>query len=710
MTTSNDHRKVTKRSSNACSRCRRQKVKCSGQQPCSSCGKRNLTCIFDDRENKVLVTQGYLSDLRAKVARLEQNQGNASIASRVQTTADDTTAQEEDIDALEPDHDRQQVNPSSIGGTRENSPGHRPEPDESNLINPLIESFKFWSSSGRTFYLGTSSNWSFHGQILNLVHEHTRKSPLPSADLLFDGSAYDLPWDGTRSLPDSTSPVIPSIDYAIFLINAVKFHCAQLVHLFDEDEFMANMHAFYSNSETGTWKESMWYIHFLIILAFGKTFIQAKGNAPRPPGADFFVQALQLLPDTNRLCREPVTAVEILCCIALYLQALDSRNAAHVTIGQAMRISMIQGMHTDMPVENLGEPLVQRCRRIWWTVYILDRQMTSLMGLPQSIQDDDISCQAPDFVGSAQRAAALNMQIRLARIHAEIAKTVYGSKGRLRKKFVLSIKAVLDDLGSLAEELRQSFPLHADERFGGISRMPAHLHLSYYQTIVVVTRPLLFCCLKKVFESPKEVRPLVSSRKIRHLLHISLEASQKILNILESLQDQGLLETFLPWDLDALFVSTMVLILTRFVDFSLMDNQTGHLDKAYGFMETIVSSGNRIAAFRNVELHKLEEMLAEYFENREQPPTASPNTIGSGPSMQRPLSFPEGYQSTAGLLNSEDTLPPPYTGVSDEGSGFGDDLTAEQILAVAESMEIEGTDWLSFATLDNYQILDSSIQ
>jgi hypothetical protein len=58
---------------------------------------------------------------------------------------------------------------------------------------------------------------------------------------------------------------------------------------------------------------------------------------------------------------------------------------------------------------------------------------------------------------------------------------VYGSKGRLRKKFVLSIKAVLDDLGSLAEELRQSFPLHADERFGGISRMPAHLHLSYYQ-------------------------------------------------------------------------------------------------------------------------------------------------------------------------------------------------------------------------------------
>lgn len=58
---------------------------------------------------------------------------------------------------------------------------------------------------------------------------------------------------------------------------------------------------------------------------------------------------------------------------------------------------------------------------------------------------------------------------------------VYGPKGRLRKKFVISIKSILDDMATIAEDLRSSFPLHADERFGGISRMPAHLHLMYYQ-------------------------------------------------------------------------------------------------------------------------------------------------------------------------------------------------------------------------------------
>ncbi|KAF2685815.1 hypothetical protein K458DRAFT_18001 [Lentithecium fluviatile CBS 122367] len=683
MASSNEHRRITKRSSNACSRCRRQKIKCSGLQPCANCSKRSLTCIFDDRDQKVLVTQGYLADLQEKVARLERRQ---SIV---------------DSDAHEPPHQNlqsdiryarpQQITTSSPGDTRASSlRGEPSNTDNTELTNPLLESpSKFMSSSsGRAFYLGTSSNWSFHGQVLGLVHLHVRKTPLPGAELLFDGAAYDLPWDGSRSVSDASTPIIPSIDYAIFLINAVKFHCSQLMHLFDEDEFMLNLHAFYSDTENGSWKGTLWYTQFLLIIAFGKTFVQQKQRSSKPPGIDFFVRALQLLPDTTRLCREPVLGSEILCCIALYLQALDARNAAHVTIGQAMRIALAQGMHTDMPIADLGEAVVQRCRKIWWTIFILDRQMTALMGLPQSIRDEDISCQLPNFAGSAQRTAGLTMQIKLARIYAEIARTVYGSKGRLRKKFVLSIKAVLDNLTALAEELRQSFPLHTDGRFGGISRMPAHLHLLYYQTIVVTTRPLLFCCLKKVFESLQEVERLVASRKIRQLLYMSVEASQKILNILDSLQDQGLLETFLPWDLDSLFVSTMVLLLARFVDRRLLDTQFPWLDKAFNFLDTIINSGNRIADFRLRELRKLEEMLNEYSALRAQLPHT-----------------PTGIQIDPSLVPSQDPVQA-YTGISDEGSGFGEDLTAEQILTVADSMELEGTDWVSFAMMEQYQVVD----
>lgn len=85
-----------------------------------------------------------------------------------------------------------------------------------------------------------------------------------------------------------------------------------------------------------------------------------------------------------------------------------------------MRNALAYGMHTDMPVVHLGEPHVQRCRKIWWTVYILDRQMTSMMGLPQSIQDGDVHCHLPVYQGSPQRTASLDLHIKLARLIAEV--------------------------------------------------------------------------------------------------------------------------------------------------------------------------------------------------------------------------------------------------------------------------------------------------
>jgi len=96
--------------------------------------------------------------------------------------------------------------------------------------------------------------------------------------------------------------------------------------------------------------------------------------------------------------------------------------SSFLQIGQAMRIGQANGMHTDMPVQELGQPLVERCRKIWWTVCVLDRQMTSLMGIPQSIRADEMTCQLPDFVGCPQRRAALQMQIRLSHIYADIAR------------------------------------------------------------------------------------------------------------------------------------------------------------------------------------------------------------------------------------------------------------------------------------------------
>jgi hypothetical protein len=84
-----------------------------------------------------------------------------------------------------------------------------------------------------------------------------------------------------------------------------------------------------------------------------------------------------------------------------------------------MRIAMAQGMHTSMPVEALGDDMVQRSGKIWWTIYILDREMTSLMGLPQSINDRYVQTQLPTFADTSE-TMSLGMHIKLSQIIAEV--------------------------------------------------------------------------------------------------------------------------------------------------------------------------------------------------------------------------------------------------------------------------------------------------
>ena len=186
-----------------------------------------------------------------------------------------------------------------------------------------------------TAYLGTSSNWSFGRRILSNAHERLYGDPLPAASLLFQGQAYELGWDGRRGLAERDEAALPTADFALFLINAVKFHCGQLFHLFDEQEFMRNFSNYHDQGRQRDCSE-LWHIHYLLILALGKAFIVRVGQNRRPPGANLYVQAMKLFPDTTYLCNDcndPIPSIEALCCAALYLQCLDMRAAAYSLVG-----------------------------------------------------------------------------------------------------------------------------------------------------------------------------------------------------------------------------------------------------------------------------------------------------------------------------------------------------------------------------------------
>jgi proline utilization trans-activator len=562
----------------------------------------------------------------------------------------------------------------------ENSPGGTPS---AQLTNPFSHHAPRYvaDSSGRPWYLGVSSNWAFNRRVLEIVHERLTGVHAPTDNLSFDGTLYELGWNGERETAGSQH-LVPSADYAMFLINAVKFHCGQMFHLFDETTFMQGFKNFY-DSPADADTHSFWYIHFLLILAFGKAFVARKKMPRKAPGSELFVQAVKLMPDIVFLIEQPVQAIEILCCKALYLQCLDFRCAAYNVIGQALRITLEQGMQTDMRNQGLDELHVERCLNVFWTVYILDRQMSSLMGVPLALKDSEISTPLPTFAGAPQKSMALQLHVRLSKTIAQILNTVYGSEGRLTKRFIQSTKSSLKSIAEVTVQLRETFEELRGQNSGGVSRLAAHLDLLHHQCVVVTTRPLLFSLLNKRFDEPSGISSLIkSSSSAKALLQMCVESSQHIVAVLDRLKDQSLLESFLPFDLEAASAGSMLILIAPILDADLLSSSAPWLDILYSVLDEMVAQGQVQASKRKEELQRLQQVFEQ---------------------LPLPLTETQEVQQHAPLDSGQDggnvysTIP--GNGLDD--FGFMDDaiwrtdLTAEQLMAVADSLDLDGFEWMT---------------
>ena len=162
-----------------------------------------------------------------------------------------------------------------------------------------------------------------------------------------------------------------------------------------------------------------------------------------------------------------------------------------------MRTAIAFGFHTDMPVNQHPNDVIERCRKVWWTVYILDSHMSALMGVPRAMNERDISAQLPTFDNSTHRSHALHIHIKLANIEGmiqqskllpgnnqpniDVCTAVYSKEGRTGVNFLNSIKAALKALAAINDERTQRFPLRLGRAAdSGISRLSAHLHLFHH--------------------------------------------------------------------------------------------------------------------------------------------------------------------------------------------------------------------------------------
>ncbi|KAL3474891.1 fungal-specific transcription factor domain-containing protein [Aspergillus californicus] len=712
---------------NACARCRQHKIKCTGDCPCSSCIQRKVKCRFEGEEAKIQITKKRLSELKRRNCELEKE--NRALQDRLLERSSGLASP---VDATHNANASVVLSPADgLGGLDRHEHGHEheDEDDDTSMVNPLScgPPRYITDMAGHPHYLGHTSNWSLTIRLLHLTHQALYKCPFPSAAHHVDSMTYNLQWDGLRSpiVPDIRG--LPSLDQALFLINATKFHTGQIFHLFDEPSFMAQLHRFYENPEQHIRTKGLWFIHFLVIIALGKAFIGAKSRGNTPPGAEFFTTAFMMLPDYSFLWKDPCTAAELLCSMALYLQSIDWRVSAHNMISQALRILQVHGYHTNV-TGFIDTHDLMRCQNIWWTVYVLERQLSVLLGVPLGISDNDISASLPNYPDSPIKTVTAAIHVKLSQAFSQVVNALYRENGSLNSTLVKSTQEVLQRVANVASELRRYFPVPETASMSGISRVEGYLNLLYHQCIMLATRPFLFSlvektCLTVEVEGPGPEVP----RPIQLLLQICLESARKTVFILSALQDQTLLECFLHFDLESAVSAALVILMASLGCPSLMNNENDIenqaqaqgplLDTVSTLLDQIIAKGNLIAADQKTEITQLESLCSRLKSSKGVPSYQNQNQNqgqgqGPGQSQGRILVRPEditpeslgldqsGYLERLEMENNMDrdlNLRRDIGGHGPESSDWARDMTPSQLLEVVDLLNGDNLlDWVDF--------------
>lgn len=243
----------------------------------------------------------------------------------------------------------------------------------------------------------------------------------------------------------------------------------------------------------------------LAILAFGQLYsvnqwIDFKG----PPGFEYFVYALQLLPDAHEEAAGSMLCVETLAYVGYFLQNMNRRDAAFLYIGMALRMAISLGIHQEVSVAHPGldERAREHRRRVWWSIYSLDRILCVKSGNPVTIQDEDIGVAMPSKLPHEPDycpAVVLRHYTQISRILGRLSGSIYRRAPKSGSRLMASVQTIIKSLSQWQRDLPDE--LRFDPAKLSISRESVSTLLHYYQCINMTARPLLFQVVKRRLES-----------------------------------------------------------------------------------------------------------------------------------------------------------------------------------------------------------------
>ncbi|QGI78745.1 hypothetical protein CEK25_005474 [Fusarium fujikuroi] len=606
------------RTSTACLMCRDKKVKCSGTRPCVYCVKRGLDCVFTrpSRRRLYSVTSKHGALLTAPATyeiwkREWHSTKVVTAADLIKDVSQAGSGQPASAHSL-PSPAAQR--PPSLSEThvqgdvsrngkhtqqQQQQPSLSPRSPHHEVLEPVVTTLSPRPTREPTALTpGTSlsSSDTFSSELRTLLIERSRPNPGPVS-----ARPADTYW--------------PTEDDAHSMLNIVVLNVGISQQLFDVRTFSDNLFSLFNDSAADTGVTELWYAECLLVFAIGR-LLQAKwDDMSKPPGDEFFHEALKRMPDLSSLRKQGVLGIELMGLSALYLQIADRKEDAYLYASSALRLSLGLSLHKSGSYRSQRRSEAVHRNRLWWSIYMQERRLAAAVGFPMSISDTEITASQPaDHIGY-QSAAAIAVNAKLAQITGRITTTIYSQSNQEEATFIKEVQDILQSLRKIENEMPAEIsggsnptelilheaPLSSSQLSS--ARTTASLHLTVNQNIIYAVRPILLYMARNSFSGGNDLYTSMSPA-LRRLADTCVEAARKSLVILHGLCKQDIIAKHAFLDLDCLFSTGFIFVLAVIINSDKAQAYQG-IESVRSILTHLSNLGNRAATKRLAEIDQM---------------------------------------------------------------------------------------------------------
>lgn len=382
----------------ACQRCKGRKQKCNGKRPtCDNCSSFDAVCEYIEPPKPISRTQDqYYKAAEDRVAELEAVLRREGIADEGETRwrrLQSTTQRQQDVSGesevtrpAKRSHDENVPSEGSPARLDGEQVGDEPRRPDFHTVVEILRDLSLEASGG---YIGASSSITLSRMVGSLVRGNdslrASRTTSPQPDGHLSPKSYsDAPASAEHWAVDMAR--IPQ-DVADRLLRGYLKHISTRWPIL-RSTYIRDLHSRRANL-FNSYEKSILHL----VYASGGRFLETTGETGAFHCEQHHLSGMQYLDELIQ--GHDVRSVQLLIMLGIYSLRDPKGPGAWTYMGLAMRTCIDLGMHRRPPAGKYLHLENEMRKRIFWTCYCLDRQISIVLGRPFAISDRDIDAELP---------------------------------------------------------------------------------------------------------------------------------------------------------------------------------------------------------------------------------------------------------------------------------------------------------------------------